>query len=126
MQERSLYEYAVVRLVPSVYREEFLNVGVVLYCREKKFLRVKYHLEAMRLSAIWPELDIAQVEEHLFSFHQICEGKGISPIAQLPIAERFRWLTATRSTIIQSSKVHPGFCHDPESTLEELFAEMVL
>lgn len=125
MQGRSLYEYAVIRLVPCVYREEFLNVGVVLYCKPKKFLKAVYQLDDARLLSLAPGVDIAQIEAHLLSFSQICEGLGNSPISQLPMAERFRWLTATRSTIIQASKVHPGFCDDAEQVLERLFNEMV-
>lgn len=125
MQGHSLYEYAVIRLVPCVYREEFLNVGVVLYCKQHRFLKAKYYLDTARMALFTSELDLVQIEGHLSAFRQICEGTGTSPIAQLPIAERFRWLTATRSTMIQSSKVHPGFCDDPEKALERLFVEMV-
>lgn len=127
MQGRHLYEYAVLRVVPQMEREEFLNVGVVLYCREKKFLRVVYRLDESRLAAFCPGLDIAEVGEYLYSFDRICNGaKDGGPIAALMTAERFRWLTATRSTVVQASKVHPGFCDDTEATLLRLFERMVL
>jgi hypothetical protein len=127
MQENQLFEYAVIRIVPRVEREEFLNVGVILYCSKQKFLKTKYHLNNKRITHFCEQLDINEVEEHLKMFELISRGeKSAGPIAQLPIAERFRWLTATRSTIVQTSKVHPGFCNDPEKTLNKLFNQLVL
>jgi len=127
MQENQLFEYAVIRIVPRVEREEFLNVGVILYCPKQKFLKAKYHLNKKRIAHFCDQLDINEIEEHLKTFELISSGaKEAGPIAQLPIAERFRWLTATRSTVLQSSKVHPGFCDDPEKTLNKLFEQLVL
>lgn len=127
MQENHLFEYAVIRVVPRVEREEFLNVGVIMYCPKQKFLKVKYHLNKKRIAHIYDEIDIGILEDHLKTFEMISKGDANSgPIARLPIAERFRWLTATRSTIIQTSKVHPGFCFDPEKTLNKLFDQLVL
>ena len=127
MQENLLFEYAVIRIVPRVEREEFLNVGVILYCSQQKFLNAKYHLNKKRLAHFCDQLDITDLEEHLKTFELISSGdKNAGPIALLPIAERFRWLTATRSTIVQTSKVHPGFCDDPEKTLNKLFDQLVL
>ncbi len=127
MQDKHLYEYAVIRIVPRVEREEFVNVGVVLYCRQKKFLKALYHIDRDRLSAFAPQLDIDDVSCYLRSFEKICAGgKQAGPIGELPVAERFRWLTATRSTVVQSSKVHPGFCSDPEITLTLLYQQLVL
>jgi hypothetical protein len=127
MQENQLFEYAVIRIVPRVEREEFLNVGVILYCPKQKFLKAKYHLNKKRIEHFCDQLDMNDLEEHLKTFEQISLGeKNAGPIAQLPIAERFRWLTATRSTVIQTSKVHPGFCDDPEKTLNKLFQQLVL
>lgn len=127
MQENQLFEYAVIRIVPRVEREEFLNVGVILYCPKRKFLKAKYHLNNQRINHFCQEIDIPDVENHLRTFEQISLGqKDAGPIAHLPIAERFRWLTATRSTIVQTSKVHPGFCADPEKTLNRLFEQLVL
>lgn len=127
MQENQLFEYAVIRIVPRVEREEFLNVGVILYCPKQKFLKVKYLLNKERIAHFCDEIDINELEDHLKTFELISSAsKDAGPIAKLPIAERFRWLTATRSTIVQTSKVHPGFCTDAEETLIKLFGQLVL
>lgn len=127
MPGQQLFEYAIVRIVPQVEREEFANVGVVLYCAGQKFLQVKYTLDKQRLSAFSGKLDIAETEEYLKAFERICAGSNDSgPIGKLPIAERFRWLTATRSTVVQTSKVHPGLCDSAGEMLERLFRQMVL
>lgn len=127
MQDKHLFEYAVIRVVPRVEREEFLNVGIILYCKTKKFLACRYQVDKQKLEVLCPTLDCGDVEGHLQSFEQICVGKkGGSPIAALDIASRFRWLTATRSTIVQTSKTHPGFCTDPAQTLQKLFEHLVL
>lgn len=127
MPDKHLFEYAVIRVVPRVEREEFLNVGVTLYCRDLQFLECTYVLDKGRLQSFCADFDCGEVEEHLHAFELICAGdpKGGS-IAKLDIASRFRWLTATRSTIVQSSKVHPGFTHDPAITLRQLFEQLVL
>ncbi len=127
MPEKILFEYAVIRVVPKVEREEFINVGVILYCRDLKFLQCKHTLHRERLRTFCGDMDCREVEEHLQSFEKICHGdaKG-GPIAALDIASRFRWLTATRSTVVQSSKVHPGFCTNPGETLLRLFTQLVL
>jgi hypothetical protein len=127
MQEKHLFEYAVIRIVPRVEREEFLNVGVILYCPKQKFLHAVYHLNEQRIRNFCSELNLEELENYLSTFVRISNAeKGAGPIANLPIAERFRWLTATRSTIIQTSKVHPGFCNDAGQTLEKLFKQLVL
>jgi hypothetical protein len=127
MQEKQLFEYAVIRIVPRVEREEFLNVGVILYCRDQNFLQALYHLNEKRIRLFCDQLDIEEIEEYLKTFERICRGDiNAGPIAKLPIAERFRWLTATRSTIVQTSKVHPGFCKDAGETLNKLFRQLVL
>ena len=127
MQGKSLFEYATIRVVPKVEREEFLNVGVVLYSRDLKFLDCLYKVDPQKLQAICNDLDCKEVEAHLQSFSTICKGQsGGGPIALLDPASRFRWLTATRSTIVQSSKVHPGFTQNPEETLLRLFRQLVL
>ena len=127
MQEHHLFEYAVIRVVPRVEREEFLNVGVILYCQKQGFLQSKFNLDSSRLQAFSGSLDISEVEEYLFSLNKICIGGTKSgSIGSLPIASRFRWLTATRSTVVQTSKVHPGFCKNAGETLDKLFNEMVL
>ncbi|MGN6418368.1 MAG: DUF3037 domain-containing protein [Pseudobacter sp.] len=127
MQEAHLFEYAVLRIVPRVEREEFLNTGVILYCRDKRFLQTIITIDTTRLLTFCPVLDLEEVSAHLQSFEQIAIGNTVAgPIARLDIASRFRWLTATRSTVIQSSKVHPGLCTDPQDTLIKLHAQLVL
>ena len=126
MSDLVLFEYAVIRLVPRVEREEFLNIGVILYCARRKFLKALLDTDSERLRVFAPITDFTEVDCYLKSFNGICQGqKEGSPIAELPIAERFRWLTATRSTIIQTSKVHTGLCADPQQKLHQIFEEMV-
>ena len=120
-----VFEYAVLRVVPRVEREEFLNVGVVLYCRGLGFLQVRWLLPEARLHAFAPALDQAEVAARLQAFERICQGRTGGVIGQLPVAERFRWLTATRSTVVQCSPLHPGRTADAAATLERLFAELV-
>lgn len=127
MQQKHLFEYAVIRVVPRVEREEFLNIGVILYCAKQKFLQTRYYLDETRLQAFYTGLDIAELKEHLCSFERICRGdKEAGPIGKLDVASRFRWLTATRSTVLQTSKVHPGFSEDALVTLNRLFDQLVL
>ncbi len=127
MQGKHLFEYAIIRIMPRVEREEFLNAGMILYCKDLKFLDTKYTINKEKLHALCADVDCDEVEEHLQSFAKICKGqKDGGPIAALDIGSRFRWLTATRSTIIQTSKVHPGFCEDAKDTLEKLYNQLVL
>ncbi|WP_143307137.1 DUF3037 domain-containing protein [Chitinophaga vietnamensis] len=127
MQEKHLFEYAVIRIVPRVEREEFLNVGVILYSRQQRFLQTLITLDEARLRAFSAAADIAEIKSYLHAFEQIAAGNyAYGPIAQLDAAARFRWLTATRSTVIQTSKVHPGFCGDTQAALQKLHAEQVL
>ena len=127
MQGRYLFEYAIIRIVPRVEREEFLNIGIILYCKDLKFLETKYTLNKERIHVLCAEVDCNELEEHLHSFEKISKGeKDGGPIAALDLPSRFRWLTATRSTIIQTSKVHPGFCEDPQDTLQKLYTQLVL
>jgi len=127
MPAMHLFEYAVLRVVPRVEREEFLNVGVIVYCRSLGFLETRFALPEARLLAVAPELDLAEITARLQAFGRICQGRATGgTIGQLPLAERFRWLTATRSTVVQSSAVHPGRCADAGETLARLFAQLVL
>jgi hypothetical protein len=127
MQENHLFEYAVIRVVPKVEREEFINVGVILYARQRKFLEMKYKLEEKRLQHFPGEVDIKDIEAHLQAFERICAGAaGAGPIGKLDPASRFRWLTATRSTVVQTSKVHPGLCTDAHKALTRLYDQLVL
>ena len=126
MQEKYLFEYAVVRVVPRVEREEFLNVGVVLYCAKEQFLKFLFKVDESRLSSFCNECDIPEIIDYLNAFSLICKGdKSAGTIARLPIAERFRWLTAKRSTIVQTSSVHPGLCDNAQEMIERLFDQMV-
>ena len=128
MQDKHLFEYAVIRVMPRVEREEFLNIGIVLYCAKQKFLQIKYVLDEERLKSFSPALNVEELKEHLNSFERICAGDpNGGPIAKLDIASRFRWLTATRSTVLQTSKVHPGLCgSDAVETLNKLYTDYVL
>ena len=126
MPEKHLFEYAVIRLVPKVEREEFLNIGVILYAKSLKYLQTKYHLDEQLLQHFSEQLDLHEVEEYLNAFDRICRGADDGgPIGQLDMASRFRWLTATRSTIVQTSKVHSGFCTDPEESLNKIYLQLV-
>src|SRR5688500_3203448 len=121
MQESNLFEYAVIRYVPRPEREEFLNIGVILYCRSKKFLHMKFALNEDRIRSFYADANVDELQKFLEAFKEVCCGSSVnSPIAKLDIANRFRWLTATRSTIVQTSKVHPGFCDDPMEKLDKL------
>jgi hypothetical protein len=127
MHDKFLFEYAVIRIVPRVEREEFVNAGVILYCARPKFLQAKFSLNEERLRLFSPDADMNDLRENLRSFEQISLGtKDSGPIGQLDPASRFRWLTAARSTVLQTSKVHPGFCADPSEMLFKLFRELVL
>lgn len=127
MQEQHLFEYAVIRIVPRVEREEFLNVGVILYCKKLNFLQAMFTLNEEKLRAFCCDIDLAEVKTYIQAFENISKGgKEAGPIGKLDPASRFRWLTATRSTILQSSKIHPGFCKDPLETLMRLHAQLVL
>jgi len=127
MQENHLFEYAIIRIVPRVEREEFLNVGVILYCKKLNFLETKYILDEKRLLAFCDSLDITELQAYLSSFQKISKGvKEGGPIGSLDTASRFRWLTATRSTVVQTSKVHPGFCADADEALTHLYTQLVL
>ena len=128
MQDNHLYEYAVIRVVPSMEREEFLNVGVILYCRQQKFLQAVYTLNEEKLHALSPQADVNTIRPYLDAFVEIAKGsKAGGPIGTLDIVSRFRWLTAMRSSVVQTSRVHPGFCSaNPEATLMRLHEQLVL
>lgn len=127
MQDSHLFEYAVIRVVPKVEREEFINIGVILYCPNQKFLQCILTLNEQKLDALCCDIDIVDLKEHMQSFEKICKGgNDAGPIGKLTLAERFRWLTATRSTILQTSKVHPGLCQDALEMLNRLHRQLVL
>lgn len=127
MPEKQLFEYAVLRIVPQVEREEFINTGVILYCPKRKSLEVIITFDEQRVKAFAPHLDIETVKQNLLALERICHGDPAGgPIALLDAPSRFRWLTATRSTVIQSSKIHPGLCDDPVVALQRLHEQVVL
>ncbi len=124
MPEMHLFEYATIRLMPRVEREEFLNIGVILFCKRLKFLECRYIIDGHKFQCIAPSLDMDEIEKYLISFNNICIGNTESGrIGQLDHADRFRWLTSSRSTVIQCSKVHPGMCKDAGAILTRLFQE---
>jgi len=127
MQEKHLYEYAVIRVVPRVEREEFLNVGIILFCKKAKFIEVHFTLAADKIQMLSAETDIEQLQLNMESFKKIASGaKDGGPIAQMDIPSRFRWLTAIRSSVIQTSRPHPGLTEDLEKTAQRLFEDLVL
>ncbi|POY36468.1 DUF3037 domain-containing protein [Solitalea longa] len=126
MQEKQLYEYAVIRVVPRVERDEFLNVGLILYCAKQKFLKAKFELDHKRLESAFGKLDFDELENNLCSFQRISEGgKSGGPIALLDMPSRFRWLTAKRSTVVQTSRVCTGLTLNVDNTFEKLYSEQI-
>jgi len=117
------YDYAIIRIVPFVERGEFINAGVILFCRTQRFLAAQVWLDKPRVSALFPECDLSTVEHHLNIIPHICEGHG--PIGALPLPERFHWLVAPRSTIIQTSPVHCGIGGNLTAILNHLMTVMV-
>jgi hypothetical protein len=127
MPERHLFEYATIRVVPRVEREEFINVGVIVYCAKQKFLKARFLISEERLSIFCRDLDLEELNRNLQSFVRICKaGPDSGPIGQYDNASRFRWLTATRSTVLQTSRAHAGFCEDAEQELLKLYEQLVL
>ena len=127
MHKNNLFEYAVIRVVPRVEREEFMNVGVILFCKQLQSIDIKIELNSDKLLVLDSKADVNQIKENLRAFEMIAKGdKDSGPIGEYGPAERFRWLTATRSTIVQCSKIHPGFCDEPKQALHKIFEEMVL
>lgn len=127
MQEQHLYEYAVIRVLPKVEREEFLNVGLVVFCKKSKFIKMKYQLDWEKLRLFSTELDQEELTAYLAAFEKIAHGTPDGgPIARMDVPSRFRWLTAVRSSVLQTSRPHPGFATDLEKTFDCLFKELVL
>ena len=123
---RNAFSYAILRVVPSVERGERINAGVVLFCRQRGFLDARVALDERRLAALAAELDAGVVRAHLDGLVRVAEGEpAAGPIAALPQSERFGWLVAPSSTVVQPSEVHTGLCEDPARTLDELFDELV-
>jgi hypothetical protein len=126
VERRSVFQYAIIRVVPRVERGECLNAGVVLLCRPKRFLGARVHLDEGRLAALAPDLDPELIRPHLAAIERIAAGDpAAGPIARLGKAERFHWLVAPASTMIQPSEVHSGLCDDPVAELTRLVATLV-
>ena len=127
MQEQHLYEYAVIRVLPKVEREEFLNIGIIMFCKKAKYIKMKYQIDANKLQLFASEMDFETLNTYLQAFEKITNAsKNGGPIAQFDMPSRFRWLTAVRSSVLQTSRPHPGLCSDLDSTLERLFQELVV
>ncbi|MCK0131143.1 DUF3037 domain-containing protein [Flavobacteriaceae bacterium F08102] len=127
MNNKATFEYAIIRVVPKVEREEFFNVGVIVFSKPHKFLGIKYKINPIKLKAFTEEIEIDTLENYLKAWDDVCQGapRG-GKIGELDLADRFRWLTACRSTIIQSSSPHTGLTTNPENELKDLFWEFVL
>ena len=126
MQDKKVFEYALIRVVPRIEREEFINVGVMLFCKSTRYLGCMFAIDESRLKAFAPGLDQEEVLSHLQAFEKIATGsKSGGDLALLDAPSRFRWLTAMRSTIVQTGRVHPGLCSDPASSLQKLFQNLV-
>ena len=126
MPEPDAYQYALWRLVPDLQRGEALNVGVILYCRRRRFLEARVHVDAARLAAVAPGLDAQAVTDHLDGLVRVAAGApGAGDVAGAPQSERFHWLVAPASTIVQPGPVHTGVGDDPAALLDRLFARLV-
>ncbi len=126
MPAPSSFDYAIVRVVPRVEREEFINVGVILFCRTLRFLGSRIEMDAGRLAALSTHTDVATIQAYLDLIPRICAGgRQAGPLGQLSRAERFHWLVSPRSTTVQVSPVHSGLCADPQAALDDLFEKMV-
>jgi Protein of unknown function (DUF3037) len=126
VSKHDVFEYAIVRIVPRVEREEFLNVGIILYCPAQQFLHTAFELNEARLLVLDAPENISGISAYLSMFEQICAGSAeAGSLGALSSGERFRWLTAPRSTIVQTSPVHTGLCADAGKTLEHLLGTLV-
>lgn len=126
MQEDKLYEYAVIRLVPKVEREEFFNIGLVMFSKKEKYIRVEFHICPDKFKLMHSKLEYDDVKNNLLNFQLVAKGHPDGgPIAALDIPERFRWLTAVRSAVIQTSRPHPGKTKNLDATFDRLFEELV-
>lgn len=126
MPDRRSYDYAVVRVVPRVEREEFVNVGVIVFCYALDYLDARIELDEARLRALWPSVDVEAVRRHLDAIPRVCAGgPAAGPIGELPPMERWSWLVAPRSTVVQTSPAHGGLCDEPAGALERLVERVV-
>ena len=126
MQEDKIYEYAVIRLVPKVEREEFFNIGLILFSKREKYIRIQIHICPQKFALMESKIDFEAVQQNLESFEKVANGSDDGgEIAKLEVPERFRWLTAVRSSVVQTSRPHPGKTKDLDGTFERLFKELV-
>ncbi|WP_405381926.1 DUF3037 domain-containing protein [Maribacter sp. LLG6340-A2] len=127
MQDRYTFKFAIIRIVPKVEREEFFNVGVIVFCKRTKFLDIKYHIDQDKLNAFSSEIEFDILNDYLKAWKLICDGDiDGGPISKLDLTDRFGWLTACRSTVIQSSTTRSGLSTDPKKELEDIFNKYVL
>jgi len=127
MQEKHLYEYSIIRVLPFVEREEFINVGIIIFCKNAKYIKMHFTLNENKLRSFCKDIDIEQIQLNLQSFEKIANGtEKCGTIAMMDVSSRFRWLTAVRSSVIQTSRPHPGICDDLDQTAKRLFEELVL
>ena len=127
MQNKVTYEYAIIRLVPKVEREEFMNIGVIIFSKQKNYVGIKYNIDKEKIASFSGEVDVEMIREYLEGWESVCKGDPAGGIiGKLELSLRFRWLVARRSTIIQSSPTHPGLCADPEKVLTDIFTRYVL
>jgi hypothetical protein len=122
---RDLFEYAVIRVVPRVEREEFVNAGVIVFSKARNFLAARVRVDERRILALWPDADLDLIRQHLDAIPRVCAGTEAGPIGALSQRERFHWLVAPRSTMIQVSAVHGGLCDSPDDVLQRLFDQFV-
>lgn len=126
MPENKIYEYAVIRLVPKVEREEFFNIGLIMFSKREKYIRFEFHICTEKFQSMKSKLEFDSISQNLSNFKHVASGeKEGGPIALLEIPERFRWLTAVRSSVIQTSRPHPGKTKDLDGTFDRLFEELV-
>lgn len=126
MPAPSSFDYAIIRVVPRVERDEFINAGVIVHSPSLDFLEARVELDDARLAALWPDVDVNEVREHLSVFPRIAAGdRKAGPIAQLPRSQRFHWLVAPRSTVLQISPVHAGMCATADGMVERLLSRFV-
>lgn len=127
MREKILYEYSIIRFVPKVEREEFINIGIIMFSKKHNFLKVKYFLNDNRINAFAHDFDLCFIDSNLKALSEIAQGSNtISEVSKFDIAERFRWLTAVRSSCIQTSRPHPGKTYDLDRKLENLYREYII
>jgi hypothetical protein len=121
------YDYAIIRVVPQVHCCAFVNAGVILHARTAQFLAARVHLDRVRVATLDASIDLDLIERYLNAYRQVCDGEDAGgPIGQLSRSERFHWLTAARSTVLQTSPVHGGRTRDPARTLDQLFSQYVI